>query len=283
MELIDTHVHLLHPEKFSYALGAGNPALQGRFSLEDYRVQTAKAASVAQVQAVLCMEASVPAEQQEAEMEFFARMADKDRGKPPLIGVIAAARPESPDFPRQLARLAGDARIRGVRRVLHTQPDEVFQAPLFTENLRLLAKAELSFDLCVQPRQLPLIADLVEQCPQTQFVLDHCGRPDLAGGELGAWREGIRILAARSNVACKFSGLASLADPARPLTPQVQPCFAHCLECFYPERMLWGSDWPVSADLKGWIETTVELLGELSDHEQAGIGAGNAGRIYRLN
>jgi predicted TIM-barrel fold metal-dependent hydrolase len=283
MELIDTHLHLLHPEKFSYPWCAGDPALQGRFSLEDYRAQAAKAQSRAHIQAVLFMEVDVPAEQQEAETDFFARMADKDRGKPPLLGIIAAARPESPEFSRQLARLAGDARIRGVRRVLHNLPDGIFQAPLFAENLRLLAKTELTFDLCVQPRQLPLIADLIEQCPQTQFVLDHCGRPDLAGGELDLWREGIRVLAARSNVVCKFSGLASLADAAKPLTPQVKPCFTHCLECFYPERMLWGSDWPVSADLQVWLDTTVELLGELSEHEQAAIGAGNAGRIYRLN
>lgn len=283
MELIDTHVHLLHPDQFNYEWCAGVPALQGRFGLDDYRMQAANAKGRVNVHSVIFMEADVPVAQQEAETNYFARMADKDRGKPSLIAVIAAAWPESPDFPRQLAKLAGDARVRGLRRVLHTQPDELSQTELFAENLRLLAKCELAFDLCVRPRHLPLVATLAERCPQTQFVLDHCGAPDVAAGELDSWREGIRALAARPNVACKFSGLGSLADPSKPLTPQVRPVFEHCLECFYPERMVWGSDWPVSPDLKTWCDTTADLLGELSDHEQAAIASGNANRIYRLN
>lgn len=283
MELIDTHVHLMHPDLFTYAWCAGNPALQHRYNLEDYRAAAAKAKGRAKIQAVMFIEADVPAAQQEAETEFFARLADKDRGNPPLLAVVAAAWPESADFPRQLARLAGDARVRGLRRVLHNVPDELAQTGLFAENLRLLAKHELTFDLCVRPRHLAFIAELVGKCPQTQFVLDHAGAPDVAAGELDLWREGIRRLAARPNVACKFSGLENLADATRPLTPQVRPYFAHCLECFYPERMLWGTDWPVSADLKAWLNTTADLLGELSDHEQVAIGSGNAGRIYRLN
>jgi predicted TIM-barrel fold metal-dependent hydrolase len=283
MDLIDTHVHLMHPELFAYPWCAGNPALQRRFNLEDYRAAAAKAKGRAQIQAMLFMEADVPAAQQAAETEFFARMADKDRGDPPLLAVIAAAAPETADFPRQLARLAGDARVRGLRRVLHNVPDELAQTELFAENLRLLAKHELTFDLCVRPRQLAIMAELAGKCPQTQFVLDHAGAPDVAGGEAELWREGIRRLAAHANVACKFSGLGSLADKSKPLTAQIRPYFTHCLECFYPERVLWGSDWPVSPKLQEWVETTAELLGELSDHEQAAIGTGNAGRIYRLN
>jgi L-fuconolactonase len=127
------------------------------------------------------------------------------------------------------------------------------------------------------------VTQLVARCPQTQFVLDHAGAPDVAGGDLASWREGVRQLAALPNVACKFSGFGGLADPTQPLTPQIKPVFDHCLACFYPERMLWGSDWPVAADLKAWLRTTADLLGELSDHEQAAIGSGNAGRIYRMN
>lgn len=283
MDLIDTHIHLLHPDRFTYAWCAGNPALQGRFGLEEYRAQAAKAKGRARVRGMMFMEADVPAEQQAAETEFFARLADKDRGTPPLIALIAGAAPESADFPRQLAQIGTEARVRGFRRVLHTQPDAVLKSSLLAENLCRLPAAGLAFDLCVRPRQLALVTALVTACPQTQFVLDHCGAPDLAGGDLDGWREGIRELAQRPNVACKFSGLGSLADATKPLTPQVQPVFAHCLDCFYPERMLWGSDWPVSADLKAWVETTVELLSPLSEHEQIAIGSGNVGRIYGMN
>jgi len=87
------------------------------------------------------------------------------------------------------------------------------------------------------------------------------------------------------NILCKFSGLASVCDPARPMTPQVRPYFEHCLECFGPARMMWGSDWPLcnlTFDLAAWVGTTMELLGELTESEQTTIATSTAQRIYRL-
>lgn len=286
LELIDTHLHLLYPDKFNYEWCAGIPALQGAFRIEDYRSAAAKAKRGARIQSAIFMEVDVPAPEQEAEADYFARMADKDRGRPSLTAVIAAARPESPDFPAQLKRLARDMRIRGLRRVLHTVPDDLSQTDLFAENIRLLPQYEFTFDLCARPHQLPNVAKLIERCPGTQFVLDHCGVPDIAGGGLDPWRDYIRAIAAFPNVACKVSGLPTCSDPKKPLTAQVQPYFDHVLECFYPERLLWGSDWPVcnlGFDLAAWLDTTAELLAPLAEHEQAAIAAGNANRIYRLN
>lgn len=283
LDLIDTHVHLLHHDLFTYAWCAENAALQGNRTLDDYRRALRPGPSTVRVQSLLYMEADVPPAEQALEAELFSRLASRDKANPVLLALIAGAQPESPAFSQQLDGLMHDVRVRGVRRVLHTQPDEVLAAPMLAENLRLLAQRELTFDLCVRPRQLPLVTALVTACPQTQFVLDHAAAPDLVGGDLSAWRDGMRELAARPNVACKFSGLGSLADPGKPLTPQVQPVFEHCLECFFPERILWGSDWPVSADLAAWLDTTATLLGALSEHEQAAIAANNANRIYRLN
>ncbi|MBW7894715.1 MAG: amidohydrolase family protein [Opitutaceae bacterium] len=284
MDLIDTHVHLLHPEYFTYDWCAGLAGLEGKtHSLDAYRRAVANHPAGLRVEALLFMEADVPVDQQATEAELFGRLANRDRATPALVGVIAGARPELEGFAAQLAECNGLARVRGLRRVLHTQPDEVLASPLLAENLRRLPETGLTFDLCIRPRQLPLVAALVSVCPQTQFVLDHAGAPDVAGGDLAAWRTGITELAARPNVVCKFSGLGSLADPTQPLTPQVRPVFEHCLECFYPERMLWGSDWPVAADMSAWLQTTADLLGELRDHEQAAIASGNANRVYRLN
>ncbi|MDB6128181.1 MAG: hypothetical protein JWM35_2077, partial [Verrucomicrobia bacterium] len=99
------------------------------------------------------------------------------------------------------------------------------------------------------------------------------------------WATDLRELATRPNVACKFSGLASLCDPKRAMTPQVRPYFETCLECFGPRRMMWGSDWPLcdlTFDLGSWTKTTAELLNALTFVEQAQIGVGTAKRIYRL-
>jgi len=283
MDLFDTHVHLLHPEEFTYEGWEGTSILQKPRKLEDYRRVAGSGPASVRVQSILFVEADVPAAQRAKEADFFGRIADHDRGNPALMAIIAGALPESAEFPEQLGEIVKDARVRGLRRVLSAQPSEMLQSELFAENLRRLPAVNLSFDLCVRPHQLAAVTVLVDRCPQTQFVLDHCGAPDIAGGDLEGWRAAVKTLAERSNVACKFSGLVSLATPGRPLTPQVRPVFEHCLDVFHPERMVWGSDWPVSSDLSAWLRTTAELLGELRDFEQAGIGTENAHRVYGMN
>lgn len=284
MEFIDSHVHLLYPEHFSYEWCASVPALNHACRMDDYRAAAANSA-VGRVRSLVYLEADVPAVQQEAETEFFSRMADRDRVAPAVDAVVASAWPESVHFPEQVARLAGNPRVRGVRRVLHTQPNGLSLMPRFAEHLRLLPSHGLTFDLCLRPHLIPVASELAGRCPETQFVLDHCGVPDIGGGGLDPWRESIRCLAERPNVTCKFSGLASLCDPRRPLTLQVRPYFEHCLECFGPGRIMWGSDWPlcnVTFDLAAWLQTSVALLSELSPSEQRAIAHGTAGRIYRL-
>ena len=286
MELLDSHIHLLYPEKFTYAWCAAEPVLNHAYRLEDYRAAAAGAPAGVTVKSAVFMEADVPAAQQEAEAEFFARMTQTERRPLPLAAVIAAAWPESEDFPAQVERYARAGSIRGLRRVLHTMPAGLVETPRFAENLRRLAQHRLTFDLCLRPHLLPAVTRLAARCPETQFVLDHCGVPDVAKGELDPWRGHLRELAAQPNVACKFSGLASVCDPARPMTPQVRPYFETCLESFGPARLMWGSDWPVcnlTFDLAAWLQTTADLLGVLSGPEQTAIGTGTATRVYRLS
>jgi predicted TIM-barrel fold metal-dependent hydrolase len=202
-----------------------------------------------------------------------------------ISALIAGVWPESATFTAQIEKLAGNNMVRGVRRVLHTMPPELSENPLFAENLRRLPKRGLTFDLCLRPHLLRSVTQLVSRCAETQFVLDHCGVPNIAAQEFSDWAADIRELAARPNVACKFSGLAGCCDPRKPLTPQVRPYFEHCLACFRPERMMWGSDWPVcsaTTPLSAWLRTSAELLGALSAHEQAAIGHATAQRVYRI-
>ncbi|MEO6874863.1 MAG: amidohydrolase family protein [Opitutaceae bacterium] len=285
MELIDTHVHLLYPEKFTYAWGVAVPALNRPFPLAHYRAAASDPPRDMRVKSLMFLEADVPAAQQLAEVDFISRVAAKDRGELPIAAIIAGAWPESADFATQIEQLAGNGRVRGVRRVLHTMPDEFSSTLTFSENLRRLPELGLTFDLCLRPPLLPTVTALVARCPATQFVLDHAGVPDIAGGQLDPWRENLQKLAEQPNVVCKFSGLASCCDPAQPMTPQVRPYFDHCLKCFTPQRLMWGSDWPLcdlTFDLPGWLRTTSELLCELSEDEQTAIGMGTAKRIYRL-
>jgi predicted TIM-barrel fold metal-dependent hydrolase len=202
-----------------------------------------------------------------------------------VTGVIAPCRPEAPDFPAYIERIAAQPKLRGLRRVLHVQPDATAQAPIFAENLRRLAAHHLTFDFCVQAGQLPIAIDLARQCPGVRFVLDHCGNPNVKAREREPWRSRIRELAALVNVACKISGIVTNADPERWTADDLRPYVEHVIECFGWDRVVWGSDWPVctmATDLSRWMEATQEIVSGASESERARLMGGNAQRIYRL-
>ena len=167
-----------------------------------------------------------------------------------------------------LAALAERPLVRGVRRLL--QGTDLFDA--VRDNVRALAAYGLPFDACVTQDQRPQLIKLVEQCDETRFVLDHCGKPH----SLDPWRAQLSRLASHENVVCKLSGLTTeVADP--------RPYLEHALESFGPDRCLFGSDWPVASlttTYEQWLEAVSGLLGE---GERQTVLAGTAERVYRLS
>ena len=113
----------------------------------------------------------------------------------PLEGVVASSRPERHDFRRYLDQIGGHPKLKGVRRVLHTQPDELSRSTTFVENVRSLSYYGLSFDLCVLARQLPIVLELVGKCPDVQLVLDHCGNPQVKEKSLEPWQTHLKEIA----------------------------------------------------------------------------------------
>lgn len=133
-------------------------------------------------------------------------------------------------------------------------------------------------------RQLPLAAALVSQCPDVQFVLDHCGVPDVKGKSFDPWRADLAHIAQLPNVVCKVSGLVAYAGPGW-TTDDLRPWFEHTVECFGWERLIWGSDWPVctlGGTIQDWLAATRELFLSASTDEQDLICWKNAEKIYRL-
>jgi len=273
--IIDTHLHLIYQDRLRYPWLAGEPKLNRDFPLAEYLAEADKLG----IETALHMEVDVAEADQEAETAFVAGIGA------PVVAAIASCRPENADFPAQLERIAATPFVRGVRRILHTSPDELSQTPLFAENLRRLAQYDLSFDLCVLARQLPIALGLVRACPDVRFVLDHCGVPDIAAQALDPWRDGITRLAALPNVACKISGIVAYA--AADWTPaDLRPYVEHCIEAFGWDRVVWGSDWPVctlTADLTRWVRATHALTAGCSDSERARLLSLNARRVYRLD
>jgi predicted TIM-barrel fold metal-dependent hydrolase len=279
MNLIDTHQHLLYPDRFSYGWCAGVPALRDKpFRLEEYRA----AAQGTGISQTLFMEVDVDEPQMKAETNFFLQLASQWNSG--IAGVIAACRPDREDFPAFLEILL-HPKLKGLRRILHTQPDEASQTPLFAANLSRLAAHHLTFDLCLLPRQLHLGSTILKRVADVQFVLDHCGIPAIKDQALDPWRERIRELSRFPNLACKISGVVAYCDPQRVNAEAIRPYIEHCLECFGWDRVVFGGDWPVcnlTSSLGRWVAIAKEIVSKESRTNQEKFFAKNAERIYRL-
>lgn len=278
MKIIDTHQHLWDPEQFSYAWTKNIPALNRSFRMGDYLAAT----SGLEIDCTVHLEADVDEPYMRAETRWILSLAERDDN--PLEGVVACARPEHAGFEDYLRDIA-HPKLKGIRRVLHVVPDETSETPGFTENLRLLEKYNLSFDLCVLARQLPMAIRLVRACPNVQFILDHCGNPLIKEQVMEPWRSQIRELAGYPNVACKISGIVTNADWPRWTPEDLRPYVNEVIAAFGWERVMFGSDWPVctlAADFHRWVAALMTLTNEAGAEHQQKLFQLNARKIYRL-
>jgi len=221
----------------------------------------------------------------DADYQAEARLAAGLVGAGGVLGQIAACRPEEDaGFEAWLDECEGLG-VRGFRRILHVMPDALSQTEGFRRNLRRIGARGRVFDLCMLARQLPLAADLARACPDQMLVLDHCGVPDIAGGAFDVWADGITAMARYPHVVVKLSGVTAYCAPGTATVETLRPWFDHVLAAFGPDRMLWGSDWPVvdlGAGLPGWIAMTEALLAPLSGAERDNICHATARRVYGL-
>ena len=157
--------------------------------------------------------------------------------------------------------------------------------PAFVEGVQRLADFGFSFDICVLHHQLEDVIKLVEQCPEVEFVLDHCGKPPIKSQQLDPWREHISALAGFNNVCCKLSGLATEADTDNWRSPDLEPYIQHVLAAFGPQRLMFGGDWPVSklaTTYPRWLEAVCIQTAHLTPAEQQAILLNNGRRFYRI-
>ncbi len=270
--MIDAHLHLWEPLRRQYPWLGGIPDLNDDFLFEDYTAASADCGITGSV----FVECAADEESAADEAEWILGLASD--GRSGIEKVVASVWPESANFEASLQAIAEHPKLAGLRRVLHTEPDGLSQGAAFRANVASLARWDLTFDICMLERQLPLAIELVDACPDVRFVIDHCGVPDIAGGLSDGWRQSIARLAERPNVCCKVSGILLYAPPAHRTAEGVFPWFSHVIESFGWNRVLWGGDWPVctlAAPLCRWVEVTHELLDK--------IGAGPAEREAMLD
>ena len=278
MKIIDTHQHLWDLDRLSYSWTKNRPPLNRSFRMADYLAAT----SGLEIDQTVHLEADVDEPDMLGETKYIFALAERDDN--PLAGVVACARPEHAHFENYLKQIL-HPNLKGVRRVLHCVPDETSETPGFVENIRLLEKYHLSFDLCVLARQLPLAIRLVRECPNVQFILDHCGNPLVKEKTLEPWRAWIKELASYPNVVCKISGIVTNADADNWTPEDLRPYVNDVIETFGWDRVMFGSDWPVctlASDYQRWVEALMTLTSAAGTEHQAKLFRENAQRIYRL-
>jgi L-fuconolactonase len=281
MNRVDAHHHLWDPTRRDYPWMDDSLApIRRRFGPEDL---DAAAAPHGIDQTVLVQTVS-SAEETE---EFLAVAATSAR----IAGVVGWVDLAAPDVAGELAALRearGGGTLVGIRHQVHDEPDPRWL--LREEVLRGLAAvadAGLSFDLLVRERELPAARAAVERLPQLGFVLDHLAKPRIREGATAPWAGELAALARLPNVTCKVSGLVTEADWAAWTTTQLVPYVRHAAEVFGPERLLFGSDWPVCLLAAGYgevvaaAEAALEGAG-LAPSEREAVFGGNAWRVYRL-
>ena len=215
-----------------------------------------------------------------AETEFMLEIA---RHWAPAAGVVGWAEFAAADAPQAIARLAGDALLVGLRPMVQDIADDDW---LVREDLapayRALVEHHLVFDALVLPRHLSRLLVVADRHPDLTIVVDHGAKPEIRHARLDPWRADMAAAAARTNVVCKLSGLVTEAAPDWTVD-HLRPYVDHLLAIFGPQRLLWGSDWPV-VNLAGgyhrWRDATAALLAALSDEDRSAILGGNAERIY---
>lgn len=273
--IFDTHLHLIDRMRLTYPWLASLPPLDQDWDWESYLATAARVG----ITDVLHMEVDVAEPDIDRETAWVAEMMDRPGSL--LRGAISAARPESDGFEAWLDQRDRKV-VRGVRRVLHVVPDAVSEDSRFRQNVRKLGQAGLPFDICMLQRQLPLALQLVDACPDTTFVLDHCGVPAIASGSFEDWASSINRLAERPNLYAKLSGISAYGPPDWTLRT-LRPYVSHLIEKFRPGRIVWGSDSPVctlQSSLGEWVATTIALLQDQTPSDRALILAQNARRIW---
>jgi L-fuconolactonase len=176
--------------------------------------------------------------------------------------------------------------LKGVRHVVQDEPDDRFiLGDAFNRGVASLKEFGLVYDILIYERQLAPSIEFVDRHPEQVFVLDHVAKPRIRDNAVEPWDTLMKQMAERSNVSCKLSGMATEGDWEKWTEEQLVSYMEIALEAFGPDRMMFGSDWPVALlaiDYQPWVNLVRKFISTLSADEQAAIEGGTACRVYQL-
>lgn len=279
LPVIDAHVHFWDPAVLRYPWLAAEPALAEPFLPRDF-----PPLSSGDVDALVFVEANCSPEQAAEEVSWVHRLADVE---PRIIGIVAFVDLlDEAGRSAALERLGLISRVVGVRHNIQHRPRGFALQPAFVRGVQAVGASRRPFDLCVTADQLPEVLALVEQCPDTMFVLDHCGKPAIRDDTFDAWARDLERLARHDRVSCKLSGLLTEARDDQRSAMALAHWIGRARECFGASRLLYGSDWPVSTLGGGagrWRAIVNEVTSSWPESERRALFADNAARVYGLS
>lgn len=281
LSVVDSHLHILDPDRIIYPWLERRRDLKKPYSLEDYR----GAIGDAPVKRIVLIEAAARDEDALSEAHFMSEAAAD-----PLAGaIVAQARLErGRAVEDELAMLAAIPRVTGIRRVVRApfRSDPSFCVrPLFIDGVRSLARYDLSFDIACASGDLPNVIEMVSRCEDVRFVLNHLGNPPMTAEAFDRWWRDLRRLAKWQNVSCKISGLPNYL-PQGWTVADARPYVMEGVEAFGFDRVMFGSDYPVHNGAGGflhWFATIETLFQDCTEMERAKFFNANARKVYRID
>jgi L-fuconolactonase len=277
--IIDTHQHLWDLSKLRLSwLTANHPLAKNHF-MSDY-LREAEGLNIVKT---IYMEVDAHDDYLLDEADYVLDLCARDDN--PMVGAVIGGRPASPEFGEYIAKFEGNPYIKGMRQCIHVDatPPGYCLTPEFISGVRLLGDAGLCHDICIRAAELLDAAKLIDLCPQTQFILDHCGNANVQAEDRSQWERDIREVSKRENVVCKISGIIASAKPERWKPSDLAPIILHCLEVFGIDRVMFASDWPVctqTATLRQWIGALRSIVTDLPEADQRKLFGGNAESVY---
>jgi predicted TIM-barrel fold metal-dependent hydrolase len=289
LPIVDTHQHLWDLTQFKLAwFDPKTPEgkiLGHSFTPKDYDEVT-KGQNV--VKSVY-MEVDVIPEQQQKEADYVIGLCQG--GQSPTCAAVVSGRPNSDAFAKYARQFKDHKYVKGIRQVLHVKdtPAGYCLDDKFVKGIQHLGELGLSFDLCVRPAELPDFVKLVDKCPNTRFILDHCGNANLkhTPAERDRWKKDMRDIASRKHVVGKVSGFIASA-PARGkwTLDDLAPVVNHTLDVFGPDRVMFGGDWPVCLlgveKYADWATALRTIVKDRPEEQQKKLLHDNAVKFYGL-
>lgn len=275
--VVDSHVHFWDPTRLEFPWLEEHAALQSPFLPADYD----RAMDGIEIEGIIFVEGNPRPDQALEEVRFIEELAAADSR---IEGIVAYVDLFSEGLGATLDELSGRPLVRGVRHNIQGNPPGFAVRPEFVDGVRETGRRGLTFDLCATHDQLLDVISLASEAGETRLVLDHCAKPAIRKRHWEPWASQIGELADLPHVWCKVSGLLTEADLRHWQGDDILRYAEHVFDCFGPDRVMYGSDWPVMtlADRsRDWFGLTRALTVELNDEERRGFYGENARLFYR--